>query len=65
MYVVCCIYAYSFLLQFESSWIITNIASGSSEHTRAVVNAGAVLPLINLLNHSDHAISDQVCLRTV
>ncbi|KAL9643891.1 hypothetical protein ABK040_013302 [Willaertia magna] len=37
------------LLQFESVWAITNIASGKSFHTETVVNSGVVPTLIKLL----------------
>lgn len=46
-------------LQFESAWVITNIASGTTSHVAAVVRQGALPNLIKLLGHPNVELVEQ------
>ena len=48
-----------FQLQVEATWAITNIAGGTTEHVRYIVELGCVPLLIQLLSSKNDALKEQ------
>ena len=46
-------------LQYESGWILTNIASGESKHTQVVIDKGGVSALIYMLKSNVEEVVEQ------
>lgn len=46
-------------LQFESLWVLTNIASGTRAQTQSVIDSGSIPSLIRLIDSKDDEIKEQ------
>lgn len=46
-------------LQFEAAWVLINVASGAPQQTKAVIDAGAIPPLVRLTQDSNDDLQEQ------
>jgi len=47
------------IIKYETCWVITNIAAGTTEQTRTIIDAGAVPVLIELLRSENKEVRTQ------